>query len=81
VALFPTVETSSASSLCWSYLVVLVGCWGRKARCLAALPLVLTSSWLVVLADTTAAAEGAASGTAVDANIDAGAGVLKGDSA
>jgi hypothetical protein len=81
VALFPIMETSSASSLCWRYLVVLVGCWGRKARCLAAMPLVQTSSWLVVLADTTAAAEGTASGIVVDANIDAGAGVLKGDSA
>jgi hypothetical protein len=45
------------------------------------MPLVQTSSWLVVLADTTAAAEGTASGIVVDANIDAGAGVLKGDSA
>ena len=77
MALFPTVETSSASSLCWRYLVVLVGCWGKKARCLAALPLVLTSSWLVVLADTTTAAEGTASRTAVDAGAD----VLEGDSA
>jgi hypothetical protein len=31
-------------------LVVLVGCWGSKARCLAVLPLILVSSLLVVLA-------------------------------
>jgi hypothetical protein len=30
-------------------LVVLVGCWGRKARCLVALTLILISSLLVVL--------------------------------
>jgi hypothetical protein len=31
-------------------LTALIGCWGRKARWLTALPLVLTSSRLVVLA-------------------------------
>jgi hypothetical protein len=36
VAFFPTMETSVASSLHWSCLVVLVGFWGRKARCLVA---------------------------------------------
>jgi hypothetical protein len=41
VALFPIVETSSDSSLRWSYLVVLIGCWGRKARCLVALAVLL----------------------------------------
>jgi hypothetical protein len=30
-------------------LVALIGGWGRKARCLAALPLILVSSLLVVL--------------------------------
>jgi hypothetical protein len=49
VDLFPTVETCMASSVRWSYLVVLVGCWGRKARCLVALTLILISSLLVVL--------------------------------
>jgi hypothetical protein len=49
MALFPKVETCTASSLHWSYLVVLVGCWGRKARCLVALTLILISSLLVVL--------------------------------
>jgi hypothetical protein len=49
VALFPTVETCVASSLHWSYLVVLVGCWGRKVRHLVALTLVQISSLLVVL--------------------------------
>jgi hypothetical protein len=47
--LFPTVETCTASSLRWSCLVVLVGCWGRKARCLVGLTLILISSLLVVL--------------------------------
>jgi hypothetical protein len=49
VALPSKVEASSASSLCWGYLAVLIGCWGRKARCLTALPLILVSSQLVVL--------------------------------
>jgi hypothetical protein len=50
VALFSIVETSTVSSLRWGYLVALIGCRGRKARCLVVLPLVLTSSLLVVLA-------------------------------
>jgi hypothetical protein len=41
MALFPTVETCMTSSLRWHFLVVLVGCWGRKARCLVALTLML----------------------------------------
>jgi uncharacterized membrane protein len=49
MALFPTVETCTTSSLSWRYLIVLVGCWGRKTGCLVALALVLTSSLLVVL--------------------------------
>jgi hypothetical protein len=49
MALFPTVETRTASSLRWSCLVVLVGCWGRDARCLVALTLILISSLMVVL--------------------------------
>jgi hypothetical protein len=48
VALFPTVETCTTSSLRWSCLVVFVGCWGRKARCLVALTLVLISSLLLL---------------------------------
>jgi hypothetical protein len=50
MALFPTVETRTTSSLHCSCLVVLIGCWGRKARCLVALTLVLISCLLVVLA-------------------------------
>jgi hypothetical protein len=49
MALFPTVETCTTSSLRWRCLVVLVGCWGRKMGCLVALTLVLISSLLVVL--------------------------------
>jgi hypothetical protein len=49
VALFSTVETSSASSLHWGYLTILISYWGRKARCLTVLPLVLVSFWLIVL--------------------------------
>jgi hypothetical protein len=49
MALFPTVETRTTSSLRWHCLVVLVGCWGRKTGCLVALTLVLISSLLVVL--------------------------------
>jgi hypothetical protein len=30
-------------------MVALIGCWGRKARCLAVLPVILVSSRLVVL--------------------------------
>jgi hypothetical protein len=49
VALFSTVETSSASSLCWGCLVVLICCGGRKARCLVVLLLILIPSLLAVL--------------------------------
>jgi hypothetical protein len=49
IALFPTVETCTTSSLSWRCLIVLVGCWGRKTGCLVALTLVLISSLLVVL--------------------------------
>jgi hypothetical protein len=49
MALFPTVEICTASSLRWSCLVVLVGCLGRKARFLVALTLILISSLMVVL--------------------------------
>jgi hypothetical protein len=48
MALFTTVETCTTSSLSWRYLIVLVGCWGRKTGCLVALTLVLISSLLVV---------------------------------
>ena len=50
MALLSTMEESSASSLHWGCLTALVGCWGRKMRCLIVLPLELTSSWLAVLA-------------------------------
>jgi hypothetical protein len=49
VVLFPTIEAWVTSYLCWSCLVVLVGCWGRKVRCLVVLTLVLISSLLVAL--------------------------------
>ena len=49
VALFPTVETSTIISLPWRCLIVLVGCWGRKARCLVVLALILISFLLVAL--------------------------------
>jgi hypothetical protein len=49
MALFPIVESCTTSSLRWCFLVVLVGCWGRKARCLVVLTLILISSLLDVL--------------------------------
>jgi hypothetical protein len=49
MALFSTVETSSASSLCWGCLAILIRCWGRKAGCLVVLPLILVTSLLAVL--------------------------------
>jgi hypothetical protein len=49
VALFSTVKASSASSLCWGCLVVLIRCWGKKARCLVVLPLILVTFLLAVL--------------------------------
>jgi hypothetical protein len=49
VTLFPTAETSTTSSLRWRCLIVLVGCCGKKARCLVVLMLVLNSSLLVAL--------------------------------
>jgi hypothetical protein len=50
VAWFPIVETSMASSLRSSCLIAWIGCWGKKARCLVVLSLILVSSLLVVLA-------------------------------
>jgi hypothetical protein len=41
MTLFSTVETSAASSLRWRCLVALIGCWGRKARCLVVLAVLL----------------------------------------
>jgi hypothetical protein len=41
VTLFPTMETSAASSLRWSCLAALIGCRGRKARCLVVLAVLL----------------------------------------
>jgi hypothetical protein len=49
MALLSTMEASSASSFHWGYLIALVGCWGKKTRCLLILPLELTSSCLTVL--------------------------------
>jgi hypothetical protein len=43
------METSTTSSLRWCCLIVLVGCWCRKARCLVVLALIPISSLLVVL--------------------------------
>jgi hypothetical protein len=49
VVLFPTIEACTTSYLSWSCLIVLAGCWGRKARSLVVLTMVLISSLLVVL--------------------------------
>jgi hypothetical protein len=49
MVLFPTIEACATSYLRWSYLIVLVGCWDRKASCLVVLTLVLISSKLVAL--------------------------------
>jgi hypothetical protein len=49
VILFSTVEACMASYLCWGYLAIRVGCWGRKTSCLVVLTLVLISSRLGVL--------------------------------
>jgi hypothetical protein len=77
MALFPTVETSMASSLRWSCLVVLVGCWGRKARCLIVLAPVQICSLLVVL--TVLLMLRKLSGTAIGADADARANAGAGD--
>jgi hypothetical protein len=47
--LFSIVEACTTSYLCWGYLAILVGCWGRKTSCLVVLTLVLISSRLGVL--------------------------------
>jgi hypothetical protein len=39
--LFPIVKTFVASSLRWRSLVAMIGCWGRKARCLVVLAVLL----------------------------------------
>jgi hypothetical protein len=39
--LFPIVETSTTSSLRWNCLVAMIGYWGRKARCLVVLAVLL----------------------------------------
>jgi diacylglycerol kinase len=76
VTLFPTVETSAASSLRRSCLVARIGCWGRKARCLVVLSLILVSSLLVALAVLLLLRDCLC--TAVEAVVDVGA--LEGDS-
>jgi hypothetical protein len=49
VVLFSTVEACTTSYLCWGYLAILVGCWGRKVSYLVVLMLVLISSRLSIL--------------------------------
>jgi hypothetical protein len=49
VVLFSTIEACAASYLCWGCLVVLVGCWGRKASCLVVLTLILILSLMFAL--------------------------------
>jgi hypothetical protein len=49
VVLFSTIEACPASYLRWGCLVVLGGCWDRKASCLVVLTLVLIFSLLVAL--------------------------------
>src|SRR5688572_7404691 len=43
MALLSTVETCPVSNLSWCCLTALLGCWGRKTRCLLILLLKLTS--------------------------------------
>jgi hypothetical protein len=76
MALFPTVETCTTSSLSWRCLIVLVGCWGRKTGCLVSD--VGIDFLLAGCSDGTAAtAEETASGTAAGgSDADAGAGDL-----
>jgi hypothetical protein len=75
MALFPTVETRTTSSLRWSCLVVLVGCWGRKASYLVIFD-AGTNFLPAGCSDGTAvAAEETTSGSAA-AGSDTGAGVL-----
>jgi hypothetical protein len=49
MVLLSTVEACTTSYLRWSYLAILVSCWGRKASRLVILTLVLISSLLVAL--------------------------------
>jgi hypothetical protein len=49
VVLFSTVEACTTSYLRWSYLAILVGCWGKKTNCRVVLTLVLISSRSSVL--------------------------------
>jgi hypothetical protein len=70
MALLSTMEASSAFSLHLGCLNALVGCWGRKTRCLVILSLELTSCCLIVECGTTAVAEGTASGTVAKAVAD-----------
>jgi hypothetical protein len=49
VVLFPTIEACVASYLRWGCLVVLDGCWGRKASYLVVLTPIPIPSRLVVL--------------------------------
>jgi hypothetical protein len=74
VALFSIVKTSLASSR-WGCLIALIGCWGRKAK-VPGYSVSSTGFLLVDCSDSTAtsAAEGTASETTVDANVDSGAG-------
>jgi hypothetical protein len=46
--LLSTVETCFVSNLSWCCLTVLLGCWGRKTRCLLILPLKLTPSLIAL---------------------------------
>jgi hypothetical protein len=65
----------------WGYLTALIGCWGKKTRCLVTLSLVLIPSRLTILVVLLLFAEGTTFGITVDADAGSAADILEGDSA
>ena len=80
MALFPIVETSTASSLRWGYLVVLGWLLGQEGE-VPGCSIIDTGFFPVDYAGGIAGTDGTASRIATDADVDAAVDVLEGDSA
>jgi hypothetical protein len=76
MALFPTMETCTTSSLRWRCLVALVGCWGQEGELPGCSNADIDFLPAGCFGGITAAEETASSTTTAGSDADAGAGDL-----
>jgi hypothetical protein len=72
VVLFSTVEACTTSYLRWSWLAILVGCWGQEGKLPSYSDAGTNFLPVSCFDDTAAAAKETASSTGVDVDADAG---------